>query len=325
MTSPIPWQPTATQHARQARAQLLRAIREFFYQRNVLEVDTPILSHGSVTDVHLQAFQTCFAHSDTGKSQQLYLQTSPEYAMKRLLCAQSGPIYQIGKAFRHESAGRWHNPEFTMLEWYRPGFTHHMLMDEVDALLQQTLGTSVGQRITYQQAMQSHGGIDPLAADRQSLINTLQTHKIDIDNPETLNNDDILQLLFSVAVEPLLGKERPCFVYGFPASQAALARVSQHDPRTADRFEVYFRGAELANGFFELADAREQRQRFERDNEIRRQMGYPEIPVDALFLSALEHGLPDCAGVALGIDRLLMLKTGATHIAQVLNFPVGNA
>ncbi|QCZ94607.1 elongation factor P--(R)-beta-lysine ligase [Salinimonas iocasae] len=319
------WQPTTSHRTRHARAHLLREIREFFYARDVLEVDTPLLSQGSVTDVHLDAFYTGFSHSHTGKAQSLYLQTSPEYAMKRLLCAQSGPIYQLCKAFRHEGAGRWHNPEFTMLEWYRPDFDHLMLMDEVNALLQQTLGTESGERFTYQQIMVRHTGLDPLAVTHGQLIDALPRLNINIDGPERLSHDDLLQLIFAMVVEPLIGQHRPCFVYGFPAGQAALARLSEQDPRTADRFEVYFKGAELANGFYELADADEQRKRFEQDNQMRQQMGMPTIAIDENFLQALEAGLPDCAGVALGVDRLLMLKTGATHIEQVINFPVSRA
>ncbi|MBD3585992.1 elongation factor P--(R)-beta-lysine ligase [Salinimonas sp. HHU 13199] len=325
MTSSASWQPTTTPCARQARAQLLRQIREFFYARNVLEVDTPLLSQGSVTDVHLNAFETDFTYGHLGKAQSLYLQTSPEYAMKRLLCAQSGPIYQLCKAFRHEGAGRWHNPEFTMLEWYRPDFDHLMLMDEVDALLQHTLGTDSGERFTYQQIMVRHTGLDPLTVTHAQLTDALPGLGIDIDAPESLSHDDLLQLIFAMVVEPRIGQHRPCFVHGFPAGQAALARISTQDPRTADRFEVYFRGAELANGFFELADADEQRKRFEQDNQTRKQMGMPSIAIDEHFLQALDAGLPDCAGVALGVDRLLMLKTGATHIEQVINFPVSRA
>ena len=319
------WQPTTTDKARRARAAMLRDIREFFYQRDVLEVDTPLLSHGTVTDVHLAAFQTEFAHSATGKPESLYLQTSPEYAMKRLLCAQSGPVYQICKAFRHEGEGRWHNPEFTMLEWYRPGFTHVELMQEMDELLQLTLNTAPAIMMTYQQAMQQYCGLDPLTADVPELCQALTRFSIDIDEANTLSVDDLLQLLFSFVVEPAIGQHEPCFIHGFPASQAALARLNRTDPRTADRFEVYYKGAELANGFYELSDADEQRQRFERDNQQRAAINYPPLPIDEHLLSALAQGLPDCAGVALGIDRLLMLKTGATHIEQVINFPVSRA
>ncbi|MCZ8529440.1 elongation factor P--(R)-beta-lysine ligase [Alteromonas sp. PRIM-21] len=320
-----PWQPTTTHDARVARAELLRTIREFFYARNVLEVDTPLLSNGTVTDEHLDAFDTQFNFASSGKPSKLYLQTSPEYAMKRLLCAGSGSIYQVCKAFRHEGEGRWHNPEFTMLEWYRLGYDHFALMDEVDALLQETLNTASADKMTYQQAFQHYLNIDPLSADDEILLGAMEQHHIDIHAPQSLSYDSKLQLLFSYVIEPKIGIERPCFVYNFPASQAALAKLSSADERVAERFEVYYQGAELANGFHELSAANEQRLRFETDNEKRKENGLPTKPIDENFLSALDTGLPACAGVALGVDRLLMLKTGASHIKEVINFNVSRA
>ena len=319
------WQPTSTHQTRVARASLLKTIRTFFEDRQVLEVDTPLLSSATVTDVHLDAFQTQFDHAASGKPQMLWLQTSPEYAMKRLLCAQSGPIYQVCKAFRHEGQGRYHNPEFTMLEWYRPGFDHIALMDEVDALLVATLACEPAEKVSYQQVFLTTTHIDPLTISQPDLVSALTHFDIDIAAPQTLNSDSLLQLIFSLVIEPKIGAERPVMVYGFPASQAALAKVNTHDPRTADRFEVYFKGIELANGFYELQDASEQRNRFDTDNKQRLAAGLPEKPVDAHLLQALESGLPDCAGVALGIDRLLMLKTGASSISDVISFPVANA
>lgn len=321
----INWKPTASHASRVARATLLRTIRAFFDARNVLEVETPVLSHGTVTDEHLDAFESQFNHGVNGRSETLYLQTSPEYAMKRLLCAQSGAIYQICKAFRHEGEGRWHNPEFTMLEWYRPGFDHHALMQEVDELLIETLHTEAGDKISYQDVFLQTLNIDPLSASESDLIAKMSQCDIDITNPEQLDRDSKLQLLFSFAIEPVIGLHRPCFVYGFPASQAALARLNKDDARIADRFEVYYKGAELANGFHELSSPAEQRARFVRDNEKRQQALLPVKPIDERFLSALEAGLPACSGVALGIDRLLMLKVGAKHIQDVINFPVSRA
>ncbi len=319
------WQPTASHQHRRARANLLRDIRAFFDARGVMEVETPLLSQGTVTDVHLDAFSTRFDFAASGNVQQLYLQTSPEYAMKRLLCAQSGPIYQVCKAFRHEGEGRWHNPEFTMLEWYRPGFDHHDLMDEVDALLTACIQAPPATRHTYQEVFQAQLGIDPLTAGKATLVDALVDHNINIDKPDSLSRDSVMQLLFSVVIEPSLGQDAPAFVHGFPASQAALARINSVDPRTADRFELYYQGAELANGFYELSDAAEQRQRFEHDNAERKANYLPERPVDYHLLAALESGLPSCAGVALGVDRLLMLKLGVEHIKDVLNFPVSRA
>lgn len=325
MSSNTPWQPTASLNNLRERAELLRQIRDFFACRDVLEVDTPLLSHGTVTDVHLAAFSSEFDHSDTGRKETLYLQTSPEYAMKRLLCAGYGSIYQICKAFRHEGAGRFHNPEFTMLEWYRTGYDHHQLMAEMDTLLQLTLSTGTAEKISYQDVFLRELNVDPLTATVDLLQQTALQCGLDMHAGMPEDADTLLQLLFSLYIEPRIGAAVPCFVYGFPASQAALAKVNEGDPRTADRFEVYFKGVELANGFNELANPAEQRQRFLNDNAQRRQSGLPELPVDEYFLSALEQGLPDCAGVALGIDRLLMLKTGAEHIQDIIAFPVSRA
>ena len=319
------WQPSATVDNLRQRAELLRSIREFFYQRNVLEVDTPLLSHGTVTDVHLAAFSSAFSHSESGKPETLYLQTSPEYAMKRLLCAGSDSVYQICKAFRHEGAGRFHNPEFTMLEWYRTGFDHHQLMAEMDELLQAVLDTASAEKISYQDVFLRQLSLDPLTASVNELQQKAIECGLDMNGGLPDDVDTLLQLLFSLYIEPVIGAEVPCFVFGFPASQAALAKVNEQDPRTADRFEVYFKGVELANGFYELANAGEQRQRFGNDNAQRRSLGLPELPVDEFFLAALEAGLPDCAGVALGIDRLLMLKLGVSHIQDVIAFPVSRA
>lgn len=319
------WQPTSSHQARLARASLLRTIRQFFDARGVLEVETPLLSHGTVTDVNLDAFSTQFAFSRHGTPASLYLQTSPEYAMKRLLCAQSGPIYQICKAFRHEDAGRWHNPEFTMLEWYRPGFDHFDLIDEVDALLRSSIDAPAATRQSYQQVFLQHLRIDPLTADRAMLIDAMRRHEINIDEPQQLSTDSLLQLLFSMVIEPAIGQHAPAFVYGFPASQAALARINNDDPRTADRFELFYQGAELANGFFELSDADEQRRRFGQDNAQRLASGLPARPVDTHLLDALSQGMPSCSGVALGVDRLLMLHLGTRHIQDVLNFPLSRA
>ena len=320
-----PWQPTTTHSTRVARANLLSTIRDFFDRKHVLEVETPILSAGTVTDEHLEAFETQFLFGSQGKPQSLYLQTSPEYAMKRLLCAQSGAIYQIGKAFRHEDAGRWHNPEFTMLEWYQPGYDHLALMQKVDELLLAVLGTEKGEWLTYQQAFIQHLALDPLTCSNEELNHKMQECCIDIDDVETLSIDSKLQLLFSYCIEPKIGNKTPCFIYHFPASQAALAKLSREDSRVAERFEVYFKGIELANGFHELSEPEEQRSRFEQDNKKRACAGLPTKPIDENFLAALDSGLPQCAGVAMGIDRLLMLKVDAKHIQDVINFPVSRA
>lgn len=319
------WMPTASIEQLQQRAKLLASIRHFFAQRDVLEVDTPAMSHATVTDIHLHTFQTEFVGPEYANGSRLHLMTSPEFHMKRLLAAGSGSIYQINKAFRNEENGRYHNPEFTMLEWYRVGFNHHDLMDEMDDLLQMVLKVGAAERMTYQNAFLTVLKVCPLESSMVELKKVAARLGLsDIAEPEE-DRDTLLQLLFSIGVEPHIGQQVPVFVYDFPASQAALAKINPNDPRVADRFEVYFRGIELANGFHELDNAKEQLARFEQDNRKRLQMGLEEQPIDYHLIAALESGLPECAGVALGIDRLIMLALGEDHIDKVTAFPFPRA
>lgn len=324
MTS-IAWPPTASLALLQQRAQLLARIRGFFADRNVLEVDTPTMASAGVTDVHLDNFITRFVGPGMADGQALYLQTSPEFHMKRLLAAGYGAIYQIAKAYRNEESGRLHNPEFTMLEWYRPGFDHHQLMDEMAALLQLVLEVGPPVRMSYQQAFMDTLGVCPLSAS----LDALRLAGLGLGADDLLaregHRDTLLQLLFALGVEPRIGQDVPCFVYDFPASQAALACINPNDARVAERFEVYFKGIELANGFHELTDAKEQRHRFERDNQERAERGLAQRPVDEYLLAALASGLPACAGVALGVDRLVMLALDAERLEQVIAFPVSRA
>lgn len=319
------WQPTAPIANLLKRAKIVNEIRHFFADRGVLEVETPTMSQATVTDVHLRAFETQFTGPGAAQGITLYLMTSPEYHMKRLLAAGSGPIYQMGRSYRNEEAGRYHNPEFTMLEWYRPHYDMYRLINEVDDLLQQTLECESAESLSYQQAFLRYLDIDPLTAEKDKLREVAA--KLDVSNIADTeeDRDTILQLLFMVGVEPHIGLEKPTFIYHFPASQASLAEISSEDHRVAERFEVYYKGVELANGFRELTDAAEQRQRFERDNRKRASMGLPEQPIDENLLAALEHGFPECAGVALGIDRLIMLALGAERISDVIAFPVERA
>ncbi|EOV9523973.1 elongation factor P--(R)-beta-lysine ligase [Vibrio parahaemolyticus] len=315
------WQPTASIEQLRQRATLIAAIRQFFAERQVMEVDTPAMSHATVTDIHLHTFQTEFVGPGYADGSKLFFMTSPEFHMKRLLAAGSGCIYQINKAFRNEENGRYHNPEFTMLEWYRVGFDHHKLMDEMDDLLQLVLKCGAAQRMTYQQAFIDVLGECPLEGSMSELkVAASKLGLSDIAEPEE-DRDTLLQLLFSVGVENKIGQDVPAFVYDFPASQAALAKINPQDHRVADRFEVYFKGIELANGFHELDNPKEQLARFEQDNAKRIEMGLKPQPIDYHLISALEAGLPDCAGVALGIDRLIMLALGCDHIDQVTAFP----
>ncbi|MEJ1341513.1 MAG: EF-P lysine aminoacylase EpmA, partial [Candidatus Sedimenticola sp. (ex Thyasira tokunagai)] len=303
---------------------LLADIRAFFLLAGVLEVDTPSCSRCGVTDPALESFKTRYTGPGAASGADLYLHTSPEFPMKRLLAAGSGAIYQICKVFRDGEAGRYHNPEFTLLEWYRPGFDHHQLMDEMEQLIQGLLPSALPvRRISYGDLFRQHLDIDPFSATVEQLRNCAQQ----LQGVESLNltdTDSWLDLLLTHLIEPELG-EGLCFVYDYPASQASLARLSSDDPRIAERFELYINGVEMANGFHELTDENEQRQRFQLDQEKRQQLDLPLVPMDEQLLHALGAGLPDCSGVALGIDRLLMHIVGAEHIDQVIAFPLDRA
>jgi lysyl-tRNA synthetase class 2 len=321
----INWQPSASIENLKARATVLKTIRDFFYARDVMEVETPSLSQASVTDIHLASFSTQFVGPGFAKGLPLYLQTSPEFAMKRLLAAGSGAIFQLAKAFRNEEAGRHHNPEFTMLEWYRPGFNAAQLMDEIDALMIEVVGSEKAERISYQQAFITYLQCDPLTASIEDLTQLAKQQGFDHIADQENDKDTLLQLLFCMCIEPQIGQQKPCFVYHFPASQAALAKLNGDDNRVAERFELYFKGMELANGFDELTEVGEQRQRFVDDNKKRKALGIEEVNVDERFIAALAHGLPQCSGVALGVDRLLMLALNAKRIADVITFDVERA
>lgn len=310
------WKPGTALERLQDRAQLLASIRQFFSARNVLEVETPLLTHSTATDVFINSFSV--TDSARSKSHAGFLQTSPEFAMKRMLAAGSGPIYQLCKAFRAEESTRMHNREFTMLEWYRPGFSLSALMDEVEQLMQHTLHCKAIQRISYRDLFLQHLDFDPHQIGFDDL-RTRASDEIDF-NSETLTATDYLQQLLAQCIEPALPEF--CFIYNYPVAQAALAAtgLDEQGQRVAHRFELFGKGMEIANGYFELTDATEQRARFEADNARRRKLQLPEYPIDEKLLAALTSGLPACAGVALGVDRLLMLKVGATHISEVISF-----
>ncbi len=316
----IEWQPTASIENLLKRAKILQEIRQFFADRGVLEVETPVLSEFSVTDVHLSTFNTQFLAPFTSEAKTLHLMTSPEYHMKRLLAAGSSAIYQLCKVFRNEEAGKRHNPEFTMLEWYRPNFDMHRLINEVDDLLQQILDCEPAESFSYQFIFQTYVGLDPLSATKAQLVEKARKHGLQCEDDE--NRDTLLQFLFSEVVEPQIGLGRPIAVYHFPSTQAALAQVSTEDHRVAERFEFYYQGLELANGFHELSDAKEQIRRFNADNIQREKMGLPAQRLDTRFLAALNAGVPNCSGVALGVDRLIMLALGVENIQEVISFGI---
>lgn len=316
------WEPTASAAALQLRARLLARTRAFFAARGVLEVETPILGTAMATDPHLESLRVSVAGSPR------YLQTSPELFMKRLLAAGSGPIYQIGKVFRDGEVGARHNPEFTLLEWYRPGLDHHGLMDEVEELLRETLGCEPATREPYAEAFERWVGVDPHRAGGAELRARAEALGFLAVSASGFSREDWLHLLMAEAVEPRLGRDRPHFLYDFPLELKALARVRQGsgtEPDVAERFEVFFRGLELANGYHELTDPSDQRQRFLADLESRRTLGRPEAPVDERMIAALERGLPPCSGVALGFDRLVMIAANARSIRDVLSFSSDNA
>ncbi|CAA0099725.1 Elongation factor P--(R)-beta-lysine ligase [Halioglobus japonicus] len=310
------WQPAASLAIIRQRAELLSRLRRFFSDRGVLEVETPLLCSNGITDPSIEPFTVPCGEALT---QPRFLQTSPEYAMKRLLAAHGEPIFQIARAFRDGEAGSRHNPEFSLLEWYRPGFDHHQLMDEVGQLLNDCLGARAVETFSYRQLFLQRLQVDPFTASSAELERIARRH---IDPGSMVGDRDMwLELLMSHLLEPQLGDGTLSFVYDYPASQAALARVvSAGDVSVGQRFELYVDGVELANGYCELTDATQQRQRFERDNAVRCERGQLERPIDGYLLAAMDHGLPSCSGVALGIDRLLMLMTGAPCIQDVLAF-----
>jgi lysyl-tRNA synthetase class 2 len=309
------WQPTATRAALERRAELLAATRRFFAERKVLEVDTPIMVNAPVTDVHIHSAEVRLRRHGGDR---MFLHTSPEFAMKRLLAAGSGDIYQICHVVRGRERGRMHNSEFTLIEWYRLGFSMHQLIDEVEALVIALLGPAPSERITYRDAFLRELSLDPFTASLETLAQVAGFER-------NASRDELLDLLMGSQIGPRLGRGQMTFVHDYPASQAALARLNPDDPATAMRFELYREGIELANGFHELASATEQRARFEQDREARKRSGLPAHAPDERLLAALEAGLPECSGVALGFDRLLMLATGASHIDEVLAFPVERA
>ncbi len=320
------WCPQAGLEMLRARADLLSRIREFFAQAGVMEVETPVCSAYATTDPALESLFTRYVGPGFPEGRRLFLQTSPEFPMKRLLAAGSGPIYQICKAFRDGEQGRLHNPEFTLLEWYRPGFDHHRLMQEVADLVNGLLPSiRAVESMSYAEAFQGLLGIDPHRASCRELRQYAEHRTVPGAADLQLDRDGWLDLLLTHLIEPHLGQGTLTFIYDYPASQAALARIRSEDIPVAERFELYVDGVELANGFHELADAEEQRRRFDAGNERRREQGKEPLPVDRRLLDALRHGLPDCSGVALGIDRLLMLVTGVSRLDQVLAFPLGYA
>lgn len=318
------WRPTASLAELHRRARLLAQIRRFFAEREVLEVDTPVLSARGNPDPQIDGVHAELRAPGPGLPASWLLHTSPEFAMKRLLAAGAPSIYQVCKVFRDGEAGRWHNPEFTMLEWYRLGWDHWRLMAEVAELVAGVLTPAVPEPTveywSYREVFQRGAGIDPFAAGVDELAECAREAGLHVDG---LTRDAWLDLLLSQVVVAGLDARTITFVYGYPPSQAALARLDADG--LAERFECFVGPVELANGYSELADAEEQRLRFERHNEARAVQRREAVPWDERLIAALEHGMPACAGVALGVERLHMLVAGTNHIDDVLSFPAARA
>ncbi|RMH94527.1 EF-P lysine aminoacylase GenX [Lysobacter pythonis] len=323
------WQPSASFESLRLRAGLNRLIREFFHARGVLEVETPMMSLAGVTDIHIAPFSLQFSGRTDGAPRTRWLRTSPEYPMKRLLAAGLGDCYELGRVFRDGEAGGRHNPEFTLLEWYRLGWDHHRLVGETVALVRAALAL-VGRAaasveiVTYRELYRRSLGIDPFTAPVADLRSALGDVVID---PAGLTRDDWLDLLMTHRIQPLFPCDAITVLHDYPASQCALARLRDDGDGhpVAERFELYLGPLELANGYHELGDAAEQGERFRRDVDTRLARDGAAPPIDQHLLDALAHGLPACAGVALGIDRLLMAMRETARIADVLAFDFARA
>ena len=318
MGPPETWRPTASRTLLRRRARLLRDIRAFFEEKGVLEVETPLLSAAGNPDPEIQSVATrCGA----------LLRTSPEFALKRLLAAGSGDVYELGRVFRAGESGRTRNPEFTLLEWYRVGFTYFDLMDEVTALVRHCgRGAFDGWRVAklgYRDWFEAELGIDPFSAGEELLAAAARDRGMSTDG--ALERRQWLDLLTGLVLQPAVPERQLTLVYDYPAGQAALARIRPGSPPAAERFELYLGRVELANGYQELTDAEEQRRRFEADNEERARRGQETCPVDERLVAALENGLPECAGVALGVDRLLMALSDVDDISAAIAFPFSRA
>jgi len=313
MKSSGKWRPTATLSRLKLRARLSHDIREFFTQRQVLEIETPTLSTAGNTDPQIQSLRT----DNHG-----YLRTSPEFSLKRLLASGSGDIYELGRVFRAGESGRFHNPEFTLLEWYRTAYSYHQLMEEVVELIRHCGHGKFDrwpvQKFSYRALFLHYLEIDPLCATADELSARARQGGIEVID---LEHTQWLDLLLSHLIQPVLPAKGMTLVYDYPADQSALAKIRADSPPVAERFELYLGAIELANGYQELTDANEQQQRFEQENRIRQQHGDPCYTIDQNLIQALHHGMPECAGVALGVDRLAMAISDAESLQEVIAFP----
>ncbi len=325
---PNDFAPTASLETLKLRADLLRRLRAFFERRDFLEVETPLLSADTVIDRHLDPLPVtlCDDPSDPAAGRTMWLQTSPEFAMKRLLAAGATAIHQITRSFRGGEHGALHNPEFTIVEWYRVGDALEEGMLLLAELAEEMLGAGSTERLTYRDAFLARVGVDPHTATCEQLADSARRHSLSTPAGLALDDrDGWLDLLLVELVEPHLGRRVPTILYDYPASQAALAHVRDDDPPVAERFELYVRGIELANGYHELVDPKVLRQRNQTVNRQRAAEGKYTLPEESRLLSAMKHGLPSCAGVALGFDRLVMLAAGVADISEAMAFSIERA
>lgn len=321
------WQANTSLDILKLRASVFQSIREFFRQRDVLEVDTPVLSSSTNTDPHIQSFSTQYISvSGTAADGKKYLSTSPEFHMKRLLSSGSGSIYQLGHVFRQSELGSQHNPEFTMLEWYRVGYDYFELMEEVADLVSVLFKKSIEvENLSYQKAFIRYLDVDPFNVSEEELQTHAEENGLSTMEAGVYDKDYYLDFLMSHLIQPKLGNDKLTFVHEYPASQCALAKISPDDDRFAERFELFYRGVELANGYHELIDAAEQQRRFEQQNQARVKHGGEPVEFDQYLVQALEAGMPACSGVALGVDRIIQLRQGAKSLQDILAFPFNRA
>jgi len=321
------WRPHASWTVLRKRAQMLRMAREYFFTQEVLEVETPMLSAAAVTDPHIESFATYYEGPGVVNKHSMYLHSSPEFPMKRLLAAGSGAIYQICKVFRNGECGQKHNPEFTMIEWYRPGFNLQGMMDDVERLVRYLLCIEgiACERVSYEELFSRYLGFDPHTASFKVLYAAVNQAGLNVAGLHDDDRDACLNLLLTHIIEPQLGQDGMCFVYDYPASQAALAQLRHDETAVAERFELYMNGCELANGYLELRDSNELSQRMQQDLVFRQKESTGAVSADAHLLAAMAHGFPACSGVALGFDRLVMLAVGAKVLDEVLAFPFARA
>lgn len=325
------FRPTANWSNLVLRAQTLQRLRAFFDARGFVEVETPILSHDTVIDRHLDPIPVTLFDDprDVARGKKLYLQTSPEFGMKRLLAAgEAKSIYQITRVFRGAEQGRQHNPEFTMLEWYRVGDDYQAGMQLLADLASELLAAGSPTRLTYREAFERFAGVEPYTTPLEQFPSIAARHGIELADSTSrqFQRDDWLNAIMESVVIGKLGQTQPTILCDYPASQSALARIAERDGhRVAERFELFYRGVELANGYHELLDAHALRERNRTNNAARQQDGKPTLPEESRLLAAMQHGLPSCSGCALGVDRLVMLLAGARHIEEVIAFPIDRA